>query len=1042
MNSKQAETRNLRHLRGRTILLSLLLMLLCLPAAAQKSTVKGTVVDAMSEPIIGATVTEKGTKNITITDADGNFTISVKSGATLVVNYIGFQTQEVKAANGMQVTMQEESQTLSDVVVVGYGTQKKGSLTGAISAISSDDIVTTKNENVQNMLTGKIAGVRVVQNTAEPGEFNNSFDIRGMGSPLVIVDGVPRDNMTRIDPQDIDNISVLKDASAAIYGVKAANGVVLITTKRGKEGKISLEYNGNFGLQFPSGSPKSANAADAMTILNEKKMHNVDGGTLQFSLDEIEAYRNGTNQSTDWYDLIMSSSAPQTQHTVSVSGGTDKIKIYSSLGYQYQQSFISSNDIYYEKFNMRTNITAKPMRNLTVEANMSGIMEGRHKSNYDTAWIIRCMQRSPSYFSVFANDNPDYLNDTRVDDNPYAQMSTDYVGSRVYRDKWIQTSASAKYDIEAVPGLSAKAFMSYDYQESNYKTYWKQFSTYTYDENSDTYTGTSHNGPSRVKRQAYFRKSFLYQLQLNYQHTFAKAHNVGATFLLEGRERKGDNFYAQRNLALELPDLFAGESDDQVGSMDSGDDDLYNIHNLSWIGRVTYDYKSKYLFEYSFRYDGSSMFASGSRWGFFPAVSGGWRVSEEEFWKNSPLNFIDNFKIRASYGKLGDDEAAAYQYLSGYTYPASGSSNELPGGYVFDGTYTAASANKGIVNESLTWYTSKTFDIGFDLDFWNGLLGFTFDYFNRNRDGLLATRASSLPVTVGASLPQENLNSDRTRGFEIELSHRNVIRDFHYQISGNMAFTRTKYRHQEHGSYGNSYDEWRNTLENRYADIWWGYGKGGRYTSYEDIANSEQYVGRSTLPGDYIYEDWNGDGQINSYDMHPIAYSGVPKVNFGLTLAAQWKGFDLNMLFQGALKKSINYVEILAEPAWGDDNSGTLEYFLDRWHPVDPTANPYDTNTEWVSGNYAYSGTVADANSLYRIFNTNYMRLKSVELGYTLPKSITSKIGIESLRFYINGYNLLTFTNMDYIDPEHTSDSWGCSYPLNKSVTFGVNVKF
>lgn len=1032
----------MRHSRGRTILALLLFMFLCLPAAAQNHAVKGTVVDNESQPIIGATVTEKGTKNVTITNADGQFTINVKPGATLVVNYIGFETAELPARNGMSVQMQEESQTLNDVVVVGYGTQKKGSLTGAISAISAEDIVSTKNENVQNMLTGKIAGVRVVQNTAEPGEFNNSFDIRGMGTPLVIVDGIPRDNMTRIDPQDIDNISVLKDASAAIYGIKAANGVVLITTKRGKEGHVSLEYNGNYGFQFPSGSPKSALAADAMTILNEKKMHNANGGSLRFSDEEIEAYRNGTKQSTDWYDTIMDSGVPQTEHNLSISGGTDRIKVFSSLGYQYQQSFIKSKDVYYEKFNMRTNITAKPMKNLTVEANMAGIIETNHKSNYDTHWIIRCMQRSPSYFPVYANNNPNYLFDTRVDDNPYAQMSKEYVGYRMFRTKWIQTSASAKYDIPGVEGLSLKALLSYDYQENNNKTYWNQFYTYSYDENSDTYHGTSHNGPNRVRRQAYFRQSLLYQWQINYQHVFAKKHNVGALFLIEGRERKGDNFYAQRNLALAMPDLFAGESEDQQGYMSTGQSDLYNIHNLSYIGRFNYDYMSKYLFEYSFRYDGSSMFDKDNRWGFFPAVSAGWRVSEESFWKESKLNFIDNFKIRVSYGKLGDDEAAAYQYVSGYTYPARGGSNNQPGGYILDGAYIAAAANKGIINKNITWYTSKTFDFGFDLDFWNGMLGFTFDYFNRNRDGLLATRASSLPVTVGANLPQENLNSDRTRGFEIEISHRNHVKDFNYQVSGNLSFTRTKYRHQEHGAYGNSYDEWRNSRENRYADIWWGYDKGGRYGSYEDIANSSIYVNRGALPGDYIYEDWNGDGLKNDLDVHPIAYSGVPKVNFGLTLAAQWKGFDLNMLFQGALKKSISYVEILAEPAWGDDNSGTLDYFLDRWHPVDPHANPYDTNTQWVSGNYAYSGTVADGSSLFRIFNTNYMRLKSIELGYTLPKNITDKIGINGLRIYVNGYNLLTFTNMDYIDPEHTSDMWGCSYPLNKSFNFGVNLKF
>ncbi|MDD7421341.1 MAG: TonB-dependent receptor [Prevotellaceae bacterium] len=1005
--------------------------------------VNGQVLDAKTgEPIVGASVMVKGTSKGGVTDIDGNFTFNAPAGSTIVVSYIGYQQTEVKAGSNMHINIAEDNKQLSEVVVVGYGTVKKVNLTGAISAVKNEEIVTTKNENVENMLTGKIAGVRVVQNTAEPGEFNNSFDIRGMGSPLVIVDGVPRDNMSRIDSQDIESISVLKDASAAIYGVRAANGVVLITTKRGKAGELDMEYNGNFGLQFPSGSPKSALAADAMTILNEKKMHNVNGGSLRFSDEEIEAYRNGTKQSTDWYNEIMKSGVPQTSHNLNLSGGTEKVHFYASLGYQYQQSFIRSGDVNYDKWNMRANVTAKPFKNLTVEANMSGIMETNNKSNYDTHWIIRCMQRSPSYFPIYANNNPEYLYDTRVDDNPYAQSHADYVGTRQYKTKWMQNSASATWDIPWLEGLSLKGMFSYDYKENNNKTYWNQFYTYTYDEASDTYNGTSHNGPNRIRRQAYFNEALLYQVSLEYKHLFNNAHNVGALFLIEGRDRKGDNFYAQRNLSMPIEYLFAGDSKDQQGSMNSGQNDVYHFTNLSYIGRVNYDYLSKYLFEFSFRYDGSSMFAADNRWGFFPAVSAGWRVSEEKFWKDSSLSFINNFKVRASYGKLGDDTAAAYQYISGYSYPAGGDRNRLPGGYVFDGAYVNASKNKGIANEQITWYTAKTLDIGVDLEFWNGMLGFTFDYFNRMRDGLLATRATSLPVIVGASLPQENINSDKTMGFEIELRHRNAIKDFKYQVGANLSFTRTKYRHQEHGAYGNSYDEWLNSKEDRYSDIWWGYGKGGRFNSYEAIANSPIYANRGTLPGDYIYEDWNGDGVKSDLDRHPIAYNGVPKMNFGITLAAQWRGFDFNALFQGALKKSISYVEILAEPCWGDDNSGTLDYFLDRWRPADSHANPYNTNTEWIKGEYAYSGTVADGSSLFRIFNTNYMRLKSIELGYTLPKSVMKFIGLQSVRFYVNGYNLLTFCNMKYIDPEHTSDNWGCSYPLNKSFNFGVNVKF
>ena len=319
------------------------------PSVAQEGKrITGLVKDQLGDPIIGANVVVKGTTNGVITDIDGNFILqNVPANAVIQISYIGYLAQEIPVGNksSFDILLLEDTQKLDEVVVVGYGTQKKVTLTGAVSAIQSDEIITTKNENAQNMLTGKIPGVRVMQKSAEPGSFNNNFDIRGMGDPLIIIDGVPRDNMTRLDPNDIESMSVLKDASAAIYGVRAANGVVLITTKKGKEGRVELEYSGNVGWQNPSGAVKSVSAADWMTLKNEKSMHNVNGGTLLYSLDEIEAYRNGTKQGTDWYDAVMRPLAPQTQHTLSARGGNEKTHYYMSAGYLYQESFLRSNSL-------------------------------------------------------------------------------------------------------------------------------------------------------------------------------------------------------------------------------------------------------------------------------------------------------------------------------------------------------------------------------------------------------------------------------------------------------------------------------------------------------------------------------------------------------------------------------------------------------------------------------------------------------------------------------------------------------------------------
>lgn len=1014
-------------------------------AVQQDKTITGVVKDANGEPIIGANIMVKGTTNGTITDMDGNFTLQCPSNAILVISYIGFTEQEisVNGKNEIVISLKEDSQELDELVVVGYGTQKKVTLTGAVAAIKEDELITTKNENAQNMLTGKIPGVRVMQKSAEPGSFNNNFDIRGMGDALVIIDGVPRDNMTRLDPNDIESISVLKDASAAIYGVRAANGVVLITTKKGQSGRVELEYSGNVGWQNPSGAVKSVSAADWMTLKNEKSMHNVNGGTLVYDLDEIEVYRNGTKQGTDWYDAVMRPLAPQTQHSLSVRGGNDKTDYYMSAGYLYQESFLRSNSLDYDRFNVRSNISTKITDRLKVDLNMSGIMDQKDQPYQNSDWIIRAMQRAPATQPIYANNNPDYLLYGWIEgDNPVAMMDADQVGYKKYNNKWFQTSAQVTYDLPWIEGLQAKGMFSYDYQIADNKIYARTYNEYEYDEATNTYTARERESPSTFRREHYTKQSWLYQVSLNYTHTFNEAHNVNGLLLLEGQRRDGDNFFAKREMALDLDQLFAGNTTNQEGNMSTGDNDLYQEANMGLIGKFGYDYKSKYLAEFSFRYDGSSMFASGSRWGFFPSGSIGWRISEENFWKESPLSFINNAKLRASYGKLGDDSAARYQFITGYIYPSSGDYNKRPGGYVFNGSYVNASESKGIINPDITWYIAKTFDVGVDLDAWNGLLGITADYFSRTRTGLLTTRATSLPSVVGASLPQENLNGDFTHGFDLEVSHYNHIGDFGYNLKAIFSYTRTKDTYIERGESGNSYENWRNNTNERYQNIVWGYGDGGRYTSYEDIANSDIYVGYGTLPGDYKYEDYNGDGIISDLDKYPIGYENRPLINFSLNIGADWKGFDLNLLFQGAAMQYNRYIEQLREPMWGNDYSNALDYFMDRWHPVDPTADPYDPSTEWVSGEYAYTGTLADEYSAYNVHNSSYVRLKSAELGYTFPQKWIARSGIKSLRLYVNGYNLFTIKGVPF-DPEHSgNDSYGNLYPLNRTFSIGVNVKF
>lgn len=1040
------------------VFLCLLLVTASMFAQNATQTVTGTIVDENGEPVIGAAVIDAtNPSNGSITDENGTFSIRVASGTDLNVSCMGFMDTKISVQEGRSsynLVLTPDAEMLEETVVVGYGVQKKITTTGAISAIKSQDIVTTKNESVVNMLTGKVSGLRVRQNTSEPGSFNTSMDIRGFGTPLVVIDGVPRDNMARLNPEDIESISVLKDASAAIYGVRAANGVILITTKKGNKGAATINYSGTMTWQVPSNFPHLVGAVDWMTLKNELSMHNVDNqGNITYSQEQIDEYASGAKTSTDWIDEVFSKAAPQTQHNLNISGGTDKVSYFASFGYQYQDSFLKSDAIDYNKFNLRSNLSAKLMDGLTVDLNLAGMKDEKTTTPYGTSDIVRMMWlMKPTDEVWYSKENNQYAQPQNTSHiNPVAMMDRDLTGKNSYKSKWFQSSATATYELPWVKGLSIKAMYSYDYIMNDNKQYSTAYHLYRSDgDNVMEYTWlTRTEANNRIARYYYTKTNKLWNASINYQNSFGK-HNVQAMILYEDSHKTGDNFYGERQLNLDIDEIFAGISDTQQINQSTSSGALYDFANRSYVGRLNYDYASKYLAEFSFRYEGSSKFPKDSRWGFFPSASIGYRISEENFWKQSPLSFIENFKIRASYGVLGDDSALAYQFVSGYYYPAvtGVSSSGLTNGYVFDGKFVNSSENRGLVNNDITWYKSKTLNIGIDASAWNGLLSTTLEYFNRYRTDLLATRVNSLPGIVGASLPQENLNSDRTQGFEIELGHQNHIDDFYYSVKANLSYTRTKTCHYEQARQGNSYLNWRSNNNNRYNNIWWGYSGNGRIESWDEIWYNPVLIGRGTLPGDYEYEDWNGDGMISDLDVHPLATNGlVPLINYGITLNASWKGFDLSMLFQGAGKRYVAFREFLYQPLWSDTNA--LEGFMDRWHPKNSTDNPYDPATVWTKGDNAYTGTNPNASSDFNIQNAAYLRLKNIELGYTLPEKITRKVNIQSLRIYVNAYNLLTFTKLKYLDPEFymtpsggSLSALGYNYPLNKTYSIGLNIKF
>lgn len=1019
---------------------------------AQSVIVTGTITDELNNPLPGVSIIEKGTNNGTKSDENGQYRISVQNEEqSLVFRYVGFLDKEILVGKerSINVMLGQNIQTMDEVVVVGYGQQKKASLTGAISSVSNREITTTKNQNVQNMLTGKVPGLRVVQGTAEPGTFNNQFDIRGMGSPLIIVDGVPRGNIGRLDPNEIESISVLKDASAAVYGARAANGVVLITTKSGASGKAQIEYAVYTGFQTPTGLPKPLGAIDRFTLLNEKSMHNINGPVPAFSDEVMQPFLDGTRMSTDWYDLVMKKTAPQSQHNVSASGSTEsgKVNYFLNLGYTNQGGFWRTNDLKYDKYNFRSNLSAQVSENLRASLNIGGIIDQQNRPYRDSWEIFKNLWRAHPDDPYYANDNPAYINKILADYHPGAISNSDMSGFRKYNQRSLQGSVSLEYSVPFIEGLSAKGMFSYDAYMNDDTWYQKTFPEYEYNAASDSYNAVNYQIPTQLNRSYSYTPNTLLQFTLNYNRVFAEKHDLKLLGVYEEETNKGDAFQAQRELSILLPYLFAGNSENQQGF--NYPDNVFEVARKAFVGRLNYAYDAKYLLELAFRYDGASKYPPSQRWGFFPTGSLGWRISEEGFIKNnSSLSFIDNLKLRASYGILGSDGGLNFQFLSGYDYPAPGNPQALPNGYYFDG-WTNALAFRVLPTPNFTWYEAKTLDLGFDMELWKGALGLTFDVFRRNGTGIPANRSVSFPASFGAVLGQENLNSDQTKGFELALTHtKRLSDDFSYNISGNLAFTRTMNRYVERGRDGNSYQNWRNNPNNRYNDTWFGWGYVGQYQSYEEIANYPVYTGRTTLPGDYIYEDWNGDGTIDDMDRYPIATTinpsqdfnqkrNYPLMTFGFNLGITYKNFDFNVLLQGGAMSYVAYGEM-----YQNISENALDFFMDRWRPIDPKQDPYDPSTQWIPGYNAYAGTVYDINSERGIQNGSYLRVKSAEIGFTLPEKWISKIGLKGVRIYANGYNLLTFTGVVGADPEHPSNLYGYVYPLNKTVNFGANVKF
>lgn len=1021
-------------------------------------TLTGKIISEDGEGLPGATVAVKESSIGTITDVDGSFRLQVPNDAAiLVVSFIGYKTQEIEIGNqtDFNITLKIDLQSLEEVIVVGYGEKNKNAITGAIANVNSEDIEGVKAATTSGLLAGKLPGVAFRQPDGRPGA-GAAISVRNLGAPLYVIDGIQKDEGTfnNLSPNDIESITVLKDAAASIYGSRAANGVVIVKTKRGARGAGStINIDTYKGWQTWSRFPQGVNAYEYQLGRAESDLNQY--GTTAMNAEELEKWRQGTEdgyRSFNWYDFIVKENAPQSSFNINATGGNDMMNYYLSFT-DFSQSSVLGREFTFDRQNLQSNIDANITDDLKVSVQINGRIEKRDQPGIpgaDDYWAPRfAILRNWPTERPYANDNPNYPNNIGHNAENWALHTKDISGYWTEYWRVVQPNLSAEYKLP-IEGLSVRGMYSYYQANRDMNGHEYTYNVYTYDPNTDQYniTGGSQN-PWRERGTRQVTENVM-QTQMNYQRNFNK-HNVGGTFVYERIERRDINTWVHSVPETNtLPVILFND-------MDTYNDAIYEEARIGYVGRASYDYDNKYFVELAGRRDASWKFAPGKRWGNFFSVSGGWRISEENFYTGSGIsNVMGNLKLRASYGQLGDDNINEgipswdgryineYAYILGYRYPV--------GTAIIDGQEISTTRQNGAVPiDNISWFTSKITNVGLDYGLLNGKLNGTLDFFKRKRDGLRARKYDvQVPNELGYALPEENLNSDAHVGGEIALAYQDKIGDLTLRLGGNFSYSRKRQLEQYKPRFGNSWDHYRWSIDDRWSDIFWGYQVVGQFKSQEQInnytINNDGQGNRTMLPGDLIYKDVNHDGVINDYDMRPIGYArgSTPIVNFGLNLGLAYKGFDFSVDFSGGSMYSFERNWELRVPYQAGGNLMSA-FYEDRWHREDPL----DIESEWVEGTNP-SLRFNDGNhnnynksSDWWMVNLKYLRMRTMQVGYTIPASITQKMKVEKLRFYVNTYNLLSFDNVKPlgIDPEVAEEN-GLAYPQSKLVNIGFNLTF
>lgn len=989
---------------------------------------KGLVKDATGESVIGASVVVKGTTNGTITDFDGNFSLDgIKKGDVIVISYVGYQTQEIKwNGSPLNVILKEDSKTLSEVVVVGYGTQKKANLSGSVAMVDSKELENRPIQNVSSGLQGLMPGVAITGTNGAPGQDAGKIRVRGIGTlneagPYILVDGIETGTLSAVDPNDIESISVLKDAaSAAIYGSKAANGVVLITTKRGKTGQTKISYSGYLSFQNATNMIERMGSYEYASLLNQAL--EAEGMSKRFNDTELQKFKDGNDPlypDTDWYDLAYKTGV-QHRHNVNINGGSENVKYMASLGYLNQTGILPNAGR--EQFNARTNLDMKINKRLSARMNLSFI-----KNDYSDAssayyggssdQIIRQLNLIAPWIVARYDDG---TWGTISDGSPIAWLDS---GMKVNRDNY-NFSGMAAVDYEIFDGLKLTLQGAYINNLQNYN-YFQKYIKYNENKESD---------PSQLDERFYKWDRTNYDALLNYNKNFGK-HNIKG---LLGWHTEKYNYKYQKAVRKKFPnneltDMNAGDASTQ-----SNEGYTAELAMISWFARINYDFAGKYLLEANIRADASSRFAEGHRWGYFPSFSGAWRISEEAFMESAKDSWLSGLKIRASWGQLGNQDA-----LSGSNndyYPALNTYN-LDSKYAFGGSLNSGYYQRKYRLETISWEKASTWGVGVDFTLFNKLNG-SLDYYNRKTTGIIMD--VTVPKEFALDAYKDNVGSMRNSGIEINLSYNTKIGQVDFGIAGNFSYNKNEILDLGGGD-PNKYLDATNGYSQRNKvgeamNSYYIYRADGFFNSQEEAdAYTAKYgypFGKTFKAGDLRYVDTNKDGKLTADDREYCG-SSDPKIIYGFNINAGWKGIDLSLMFNGAagVKRLFDGYEVYGN--FSGDAAHPATIWRDAWTPDNHDASMprifYDTNS---------ASSSRSVQSDFWLQDTSYLRLKNLQLGYTLPKGWLNSVGVENIRIYYSVENLLTFDKMKInIDPESTSQRLS-SYPLLRTHAFGVNVTF